>query len=95
MLSARMSGNLVKTLANDEEGRPFCSIYSDHSRRGVRVAFRNKRDAQRLAGLPRGTQVTVVGELRSRANINTEGQAQVFLTIIAHTVELEGDSDHE
>jgi hypothetical protein len=95
MLSARISGNLVKTLANDDEGRPFCSIYSDYSRRGVRVAFRNKLDAQRLAGLPRGTPITVSGELRSRAKVNAEGLAQVFLTIIAHTVQLEGDSDHE
>lgn len=95
MLSGRISGNLVKTLDADGEGRPFCSVYSENARKGVRVVFRNPLDAQRLAGIPRGTPITVSGELRSRANLSTSGQPQVFLTIIANTVHLEGESDHE
>ena len=88
MLTATIIGQITSALKHDEQGRRYCTVYSEQARRSVRVLVRNDRHAELIGQLPKGARLSVSGALHSRGAIGPSGQTLAYLQIAAQTLKI-------
>lgn len=88
MLNATIVGQITSALQHDEQGRRYCTVYSDQARRSVRVLVRNDRHAELISQLPKGARLSATGTLHSRGAIGPSGQTLAYLQIALNTLKI-------
>jgi len=81
MLTAMITGRLVKLPQLNDEGRYVGTVACFEADRPVRIAIRRQVHAKQLLELPQGSPVAVSGLLRVVPTINDKGEPLALLTL--------------